>query len=97
MDYRGKVVEISGSGEFSWSEAVDFVLDTTHLGTMTKIRTMDLEEAKLWGMLAEQLPLPIWTEDEVCGHLFLSCVCRAVSNVRMSQGLPLEGISLSRG
>ncbi|CAN0427263.1 unnamed protein product, partial [Ascophyllum nodosum] len=29
-DYRGKVVELAGPGEFSWREIVDLVLDTTY-------------------------------------------------------------------
>lgn len=72
FDYRGKVVELAGPGEFSWREVVDLVLDTSHRSEETNVRGMEPFEAKLWGMGLEMLPNPMFTEDEVP---LCVCVC----------------------
>lgn len=65
LDYRGKLVEIAGPGEFSWREVGDLVLDTTHRAITTDVRDMSAFEANIWGMFLEQFPKPIFTQDEV--------------------------------
>ncbi|CAM9904362.1 unnamed protein product [Ascophyllum nodosum] len=63
-DYRGKVVELAGPGEFSWREIVDLVLDTTYRSADTNIGGMSPLEAKIWGTALEMFPKPMFTADE---------------------------------
>lgn len=65
VDYRGKLVELAGPGEFSWREVVDLVLDTTQRAVVTDVRDMHPLYAKLWGTILEQFPKPMFTADEV--------------------------------
>lgn len=65
MDYRGKLVELAGPAEFSWREVADLVLDTTHRARVTDTEGMSMLFARGYGMLLEQLPNPLFTEDEV--------------------------------
>ncbi|CAM9765395.1 unnamed protein product [Ectocarpus sp. 6 AP-2014] len=64
LDYRGKLVELAGPGEFSWREVADLVLDTTHRARVTDVEEMSMLFARGYGMLLEQLPNPLFTEDE---------------------------------
>ncbi|CAN0194326.1 unnamed protein product, partial [Ectocarpus sp. 8 AP-2014] len=64
LDYRGKLVELAGPGEFSWREVADLVLDTTHRARVTDVEGMNMLFARGYGMLLEQLPNPLFTEDE---------------------------------
>lgn len=82
FDYRGKVVELAGPGEFSWREVVDLVLDTSHRSEETNVRGMEPFEAKLWGMGLEMLPNPMFTADEVP-----LCVCTGGGGRGSLQGL----------
>lgn len=74
MDYRGKLVELAGPGEFSWREVADLVLDTTQRARVTDVQGMNMMFARGYGMLLEQFPKPMFTEDEVgkCGLADLS-------------------------
>lgn len=65
MDYRGKLVELAGPGEFSWREVADLVLDTTQRTRVTDVEGMSHLFARGYGMLLEQFPNPLFTEDEV--------------------------------
>lgn len=58
-------MELAGPGEFSWREVADLVLDTTHRARVTDTEEMSQLFARGYGMLLEQFPNPLFTEDEV--------------------------------
>ncbi|CAN0188550.1 unnamed protein product [Pylaiella littoralis] len=64
LDYRGKLVELAGPTEFSWREVADLVLDTTQRARVTDVEGMSMMFARGYGMLLEQFPKPMFTEDE---------------------------------